>query len=100
MHQIFCFKLKNLIFFVGTDDDLVTTTTISTMYRLEKEDEIHVAIQIEKNWGESKLVSKLIDLCLSRLEILISNKSYQSVCLFSSFIISCEGIKPKRLYYI
>ena len=37
------------------------------------------------------LVSKLIDLCLSRLEILISNKSYQSVCLFSSFIYICTS---------
>ena len=32
------------------------------------------------------LVSKLIDLCWSRLEILISNKSYQYECLFSIFI--------------
>ena len=37
------------------------------------------------------LVSKLIDLCWSRLEILISNKSYQSVCLFSSFIYICTS---------
>ena len=57
MHQIFSFKLKKLFSPVGTDDDLVTTSTLSTMYRLEKEDEIFLTLETEKNHGESKLVS-------------------------------------------
>ena len=41
----------------GTDDDLVVTSTITTLYRLEKEDKVYVTLQTEKNHGESKLVS-------------------------------------------
>ena len=42
---------------LGTDDDLVTTSTISTLYRLEKGDSVFVTVKTEKNHGESKLVS-------------------------------------------
>ena len=43
--------------FVGTDDDLVATATITILHRLEKGDELLVTLQKEKDHGESKLVS-------------------------------------------
>ena len=46
--------------FLGTDDDIVTTTTISTLYRLESEDVVYVLFQKEANHGESKIVSNSI----------------------------------------
>ena len=44
-------------FLLGTDDDLVTTSTIALLHQLEIGDRISVTIQKEKDHGESKLVS-------------------------------------------
>ena len=49
--------MNDSLYILGTDDDLVTTSTISTLYRLEKGDSVFVTVQTEKNHGESKLVS-------------------------------------------
>ena len=45
------------IYFIGTDDDIVTTSTITTLYRLKKEDTIRVVFSTENNHGESKINS-------------------------------------------
>ena len=49
--------MNSLISFLGTDDDLVSTSTIALLYQLKKGDEIFVTLQKEKDHGESKLVS-------------------------------------------
>ena len=50
-------KLIDSLHISGTDDDLVTTSTITTMHPLEKGDIVFVTVQTEKTHGESKLVS-------------------------------------------
>ena len=49
--------MSRLLSFLGPDDDLVSTSTIASIYPLKKGDEIFVTVQKEKNHGESKLVS-------------------------------------------
>ena len=59
---IIVFELSEVIFlniFSGTDDDIVTTTTVTTMYQLESKDVIYVQFKAEKNHGESKIVSNM-----------------------------------------
>ena len=46
-----------VIILLGTDDDIVTTATITILFRLEKEDIVYVIFHTEKNHGDSKLVS-------------------------------------------
>ena len=44
-------------YFIGTDDDLVSTATIITLHHLDKGDQIFVTLQKERDHGQSKLVS-------------------------------------------
>ena len=44
------------LIFLGTDDDVVTTATITTLSRLDTKDIVYVVFNTEKNHGESKIV--------------------------------------------
>ena len=48
-----------IIIFSGTDDDLVATTTITTLRKLESEDVVYVYFKKENDHGESKIVTNL-----------------------------------------
>ena len=44
------------IIFLGDEDDIVTTSTITIMSRLDRKDLVYVMFSSEKNHGESKIV--------------------------------------------
>ena len=48
------------LIFLGTDDDVVTTATITTMSRLDTKDQVYVLFNTEKNHGESKIVGSTV----------------------------------------
>ena len=48
------------LIFLGTDDDVVTTATITTMSRLDRKDLVSVHFHTEKNHGESKIVGSTV----------------------------------------
>ena len=48
------------LIFLGTDDDVVTTATITTMSRLDAKDLVYVVFHTEKNHGESKIVGSTV----------------------------------------
>ena len=45
--------------FSGTDDDVVSTSTVIVMSQLESQDVLYVTTSTEKNHGESKIVSSI-----------------------------------------
>ena len=46
--------------YLGTDDDIITTATITTMSRLDRKDLVYVLFHAEKNNGESKIIGSKV----------------------------------------